>query len=417
LDTDYYEITMRQADIEIVPGTRTRLSTYNGQFPGPTIQALRGRRVVVRQVNTLPVNTSVHLHGAHVAASSDGHPTDTIQTGQWKDYVYPNSQRATTLWYHDHAHHVEAENVFRGLAGFYLVRDIYEYGLPSGQYEVPLIFRDVHLDDQAQVVYLANDVGNRDIVLTNGRPQPYFRVAARKYRLRLLNGSNDRAFKFALSNGASFVQIGSDGGFLPARVVSPTVELWPAERADVVVDFTGVPVGTSIVLQNQYGESDAARDVLRFEVDRTASDSSRIPTDSELPDLPPLEPAVVTRDVTMALDPDTFVFMLNGKPFDPSRVDFTVKRGQQEIWRITNTDTFGVPHNFHVHLAQFRVLDRAGTPVGPAESGWKDTVTVLPGQTVRLAVKFTEHTGRYVFHCHLIDHATAAMMGQLEVVP
>lgn len=416
LDTDYYEITMREADVEILPGTRTRLFTYNGQFPGPTIQVLRNRRAVVRQVNTLPAATSVHLHGAYVAPDSDGHPSDLIQPGRHKDYVYPNRQRATTLWYHDHAHHLESENVYRGLSGFYLIRDVYEYGLPSGQYDVALVFRDVHLDEQAQLVYRGGDIEGRNIILTNGRPQPYFRVAARKYRFRLLNGANDRVLKLALSNGASFVQVASDGGFLPARVTTPAVELFPAERAEVVVDFGGLPVGTHVVLRNEHGESDAARDVLRFEVDRAAPDPSRIPTDAELPDLPAVEPAAVTRDVTLAIDPTTFTFLVNGKAFDPNRIDFTVRRDQPEIWRITNNDPFGIPHSFHVHLIQFRVLDRDGVPAGPAEAGWKDTVAVWPGQTVRIAAKFTGYTGRYVFHCHLIDHASAAMMAQLEIV-
>lgn len=417
-DTDYYEIAMRQADVEIVPGTSTRLYTYGGQFPGPTIQALRGRRVVVRQTNSLPITTVVHLHGGHVAPEHDGFPTDVINTGQSRNYTYPNQQCAATLWYHDHAHHQESESVFRGLSGFYLVRDLDELrlGLPSGQYDVPLVLRDIRLDDNGQVVYVHGDFEGRGMVLVNGRPQPYFRVAARKYRLRLLNGANDRAFKLKLAGGGDLVQIASDGGLLPATVTTQAVEVFPGERADVIVDFSRYPVGSQIVLENEYGESDAARSVLRFDVDRTASDPSVIPDDDDLPDMPPLETATVTRDLTMAIDPQTFVFLLNGKPFDPNRVDFTVRRGQPEIWRITNTDPFGIPHNLHLHLVQFRVLDRNGTPPGPAEAGWKDTVTIWPGTTVRIATKFTGYTGRYVFHCHLLDHATASMMGQVEVV-
>jgi FtsP/CotA-like multicopper oxidase with cupredoxin domain len=418
-DTDYYEVTQREADIEIVPGTTTSLFTYNGQFPGPTIGAYRGRRVVVAQNNTLANPTAVHLHGGHVAPQHDGYPIDVINPGGSRTYVYPNQQRATTLWYHDHAHHLEAENVFRGLGGFYLIRDGDEfgYGLPTGQYDVPLMFRDIRLDDNAQVVFALNDFEGRGIVLVNGRPQPYFRVAARKYRFRLLNGSNDRGFRFNLSNGANFVQLASDGGFLPAKVITPSIELFPAERADVVVDFTGLPTGTHVILENLAGESDAARQLMRFEIDRTATDNSRIPNDHELPAMPPLETPVVTRDITLALDPNTFVFLLNGKSFDPNRVDFTVRRDQPEVWRITNTDPFGIPHSLHLHLTQFRVLDRNGTPPGPGEAGWKDTVTVRAGQTVRIAAKFTSYTGRYVFHCHLIDHSTRSMMAQVEIVP
>ncbi|HEV2783290.1 MAG TPA: multicopper oxidase domain-containing protein [Actinophytocola sp.] len=417
LHTDFYHVTQREADVEILPGTTTRLYTYNGAFPGPTIRAVRGRQVVIHQTNALPVHTSVHLHGAHVAPDSDGHPTDLIHTGHSKDYRYPNTQLAATLWYHDHAHHGEAESVFRGLAGFYLIRDLYEHGLPSGKYDIPLMFRDIHLDERARVVYQAPDPGGRNIVLVNGVPQPFFRVAARKYRLRLLNAANDRAFKFALSNGANLVQIASDGGLLPATVTTPVVELWPAERAEVIVDFSRLPIGAKVVLRNQFGESDAAVNLLRFEVTRRASDHSRIPTDRELPDLPPLGLRnAVHRDVTVAFDPAQRHFTLNGKTFDPDRVDFTVRQNQLEVWTVRNTDPVGFAHNFHVHLVQFRVLDRNGAPPPPGERGWKDTVTVGPGQTVRIASRFTGYTGRYVFHCHLIDHATAGMMGQLEVV-
>jgi FtsP/CotA-like multicopper oxidase with cupredoxin domain len=419
-DTDYYDITQHEADIEIVPGIRTRMYTYNGEFPGPTIQVASFRRAVVRQHNALTTQVAVHLHGAHVAPEHDGHPIDVIQPGQYRDYVYPSQQRPVTLWYHDHAHHLESENVFRGLAGFYQVRDKRQetdLGLPAGNYDVPLVFRDIRLDDNGQLVYVLGDFQGRNMVLVNGRPQPYFRVAARKYRLHLLNGANDRGFKFSLSNGANFVQIASDGGFLPATVTTPFIQLFPAERAQVIVDFTGLPIGSQVILVNDSGESDAARQVLRFEVDRTAPDSSRIPCDDELPAMPPLEQPMVTRDVTLAIDPATFEFKINGMAFDPNRVDFTVRRDQPEVWRITNNDPLGIPHSLHLHLVQFRVLDRNGLPPGPGEAGWKDTVVVHAGQTVRIAAKFTEYTGRYVFHCHLIDHSTHSMMAQLEIVP
>ena len=416
-DTDHYEIHMRQSDVEIVPGTTTRVLTYNGSFPGPTIQVWRGRRAIVRHTNTLDVPTSTHLHGGHVPPQSDGYPTDVIATGASKSYLYPNEQPAATLWYHDHAHHQEAENVFRGLSGFYLVRDLRtecQLGLPSGRFDVPLVLRDIRLDDAAQIVYVHNDFEGRRTVLVNGRPQPYFPVAARKYRFRLLNAANDRAFKLRLSDGAELTQIASDGGLLARPNVTPAVDLFPGERVEVVVDFSRYPVGTQLVLQNDYGEVDATRAVMRFDVVRHARDWSRVP--DHLADIPGVPTATVTRDLTMAIDPKTYVFLLNGRPFDPDRVDYTVRRGSTEIWRITNTDPFGIPHNLHLHLVQFRVLDRNGTPPGPAEAGWKDTVTVMPGETVRIAATFTGYTGRYVYHCHLIDHATQSMMGQFEVV-
>jgi FtsP/CotA-like multicopper oxidase with cupredoxin domain len=420
IDTDYYEITQRPADVEIIPGSTTRLLTYDGEFPGPTIAATQGRPIVVTQNNQLGAPTSVHLHGAFVPPEHDGHPVDAIPSGGARDYRYGNQQRPATLWYHSHAHHIESEQVFRGLAGFYTITDPGDFalGLPSGAQDVPLMLRDLRLDGDNQVVYVPNDFRGRGIILVNGRPQPYFAIAARKYRLRFLNGSNDRGFKLGLSNGGTFYQIASDGGFLPNNVPTTAIELFPGERVEAIVDFAGLPNGSQVVLQNEWGEGAGARQVMRFDVVRQEPDSSRIPDNGQLPQLPAIPPATVVRDLSLRFDAPNGVFLINGRRFDPNRVDFTVKRDVPEIWRITNTDTqFGIPHSMHLHLVQFRVLDRNGVPPGPAEAAWKDTVTVWPGQTVRVQATFTRYIGRYVFHCHLFDHSSSAMMGQIEIIP
>jgi spore coat protein A len=421
MTTDYYQMTQREADVEIIPGTKTRVRTFNGSFPGPTINAIKGRRVIVTQTNGFTDPVVTHLHGGHVAPQDDGHVLDAIAPGASRQYTYPNNQNGATLWYHDHAHHLESEHVYRGQSGFYIVHDpaTFPLALPWGANDVPIMLRSVHLDDNAQLVYTPNDFRGRNTILVNGKPQPYFKVAARKYRFRFLNSANDSAYKLALADGSQIVHVASDGGLLPAPVVTDNVDIFPGERVEAVIDFSRYPVGTSVVLINQYGETDQTRQVMRFDVDRTATDDSRIPTADDLPDLPAPGAPVVTRDVTLNIDPQTFLFLLNGKPFDPDRVDFKVKQGDQEVWRITNLDTtFGIPHNLHLHLVQFQVLDRNGVPVGPTEQGWKDTVKVWPGETVRIAVKFaTQFTGRYLFHCHLLDHSAAAMMAQYEITP
>jgi spore coat protein A, manganese oxidase len=254
-------------------------------------------------------------------------------------------------------------------------------------------------------------------------------VAARKYRLRLVNGSNFRDLRFRLSNGANFVQIGSDGGFLPATVTTPLITMAAAERAEVIVDFSGLPVGSQVILENEVGEEEPTRQLMRFEVDRAAPDRSRIPHDDELPAMPAVEEPAVTRDITLAIDPATLEYKINGQAFDPNRVDYIVRRNQPEVWRITNADPFAVPHTFHLHGLHFRVLDRNGLPPGPGEAGWKDTVVIHPGplgesgppappgESVRIAVKFPNYTGRYVYHCHIAEHSVHSMMAQLEIVP
>jgi spore coat protein A, manganese oxidase len=416
---DYYSIKIRETTAEIFPGLRTPVLTYGGSFPGPTIKVRRNRRAVVTHRNALGMPVTVHLHGGHVPAGSDGHPSEEIAPGGKRSYDYPNAQRGATLWYHDHTHHMEGEHVFRGLSGLYLLEDPAErrLRLPAGRYDVPLILRDARFDENGAFVYEMNDFAGRTTLLVNGRVQPYLKVAGRKYRLRLVNGSNDRAFRLQLRGGGDLVQIASDGGLLAEPVAAPFVDLWPGERAEVVVDFARYEAGTGVVLENAFGETPSTREVMRFDVGRRRIDDSRVP--DVLAEIPPVvEPAgAVVRDVVLNLDLASGHFLINGKPFDPDRVDFTIKEGSTEIWRITNTDTaFTIPHNLHLHLVQFRVLDRDGQPPAPAERGWKDTVTVMPGSTVRVVATFAGYTGRYLYHCHLLDHGSMSMMATMEIV-
>jgi spore coat protein A len=417
LTTDYYAIMTRQADVEIFPGVTTTVLGYNGLFPGPTIRAFSGREVQVTHVNTLVEETVVHLHGAHVQTPSDGHPRDPIAPGASRVYTYPNRQEASTLWYHDHAHHREAEHVYRGLAGFYLLSDVNEtlLGLPSGEYDVPLMLRDARFDDSGQMVFVMGDFAGRGTVLVNGRPQPYFEVAARKYRLRVANGANERFFSLRLSDGGEMLQVASDGGMLPAPIPATSVTLAPAERVELVVDFSRYPIGTQIVLENTYGATDASKNVMRFDVVRGARDYSRVPDQLRDP-LPDLGAAAVTRKIVMKLNFQTGMFELDGKTFDMDRVDQQVRLGDTEIWEISNPGVLPpISHNLHLHGVHFQVLDRDGIPVSGHETGWKDTIMIRPGGTVRFKVRFDQYAGRYLYHCHLIDHSGMGMMAQMEV--
>ncbi|MEV6595788.1 multicopper oxidase family protein [Actinoplanes sp. NPDC051346] len=408
--TDFYVMTARKAKVPILRGAPTEVYGYNGQFPGPTIRATAGRRVVIAQTNQLDMDTAVHLHGGHTPPASDGFPLDVIAPGGTRVYEYPNRQQATTLWYHDHAHHMESEHVYRGLEGFYLIEDPREdaLGLPSGAFDVPIMLRDARFDDDGGLLFVPEDFQNRTTILTNGRPQPYFPVAARRYRLRLLNGANLRTFTLRLGAGEEMVQISTDGGLLGAPVTTRDIKLSPGERVDVIVDFTGRPAGTQVILAD-----DTAGAVLRFDVGRPAYDASRVP--AVLRPLPPLGEADVVRRFSLGIDPQDFTFKINGRAFDPDRVDTTIRRGDTEVWEVTNGDTFTIPHNFHMHLVQFRVLSRNGQPPAPSEAGWKDTVPLQPGETVRLQATFNGPVGRYVYHCHLIDHSSHAMMATMEI--
>lgn len=435
-DTDFYDMRIAESEHEILPGIRTRALTFNGGFPGPTIRAHRGRAVVIRQVNGLTSPATVHLHGANVPASSDGHPMDPIAPGQSRVYRYPNDQPAATLWYHDHTHHLEGEQVYRGLSGAYLLSDPVDalLPLPSGEFDVPLQLRDAKLNGDGQLVFVNDDFMNRPTILVNGRPQPYFEVKRRLYRLRLINVSNLEVFKFQLSNGARFLQIASDGGFLRVPAVRQEIDLWPAERAEVLVDFRSVPSGTAVALQNVVALSENKRDILQFRIGGGASSSKpelAIPgwTGARLPlaqagipgwpsGNPPRERVAKRRRFVLRFDPATGEFLINDQGFDPNRVDAKIEHGSTEIWELVNGDAaFGITHTMHLHLVQFRVLDRNGKPEPGHDAYPKDTVRLSPGDVVRIEATFNTHTGRYPFHCHFLDHATHSMMGQFEVVP
>ena len=423
-DTDYYDITMRQVTSEIVPGLKTPVWTYDGSFPGPTIKARRGRRAVVRQHNELGEDLAVHLHGGKVPSSSDGMPGDEIKPGDSRYYLYPNKQRASTMWYHDHVHHREAEHTNNGLSGLYLISDAAEQrlGLPSGRYDVPLILQDRFFNADG-TMRLADPGLNEfcgDTMLVNGRPFPFFEVEQRAYRFRLLNASsNDCLHNLTLSTGDDFTVIGTDGGLLPAPVRAKTLPLAPAERLEIVIDFSDYPIGQQIVLDtNVLGLIPFP--LMRFDVKRKRSGHNpKLPSK-----LVPIERlreshAKVRRTFTMNLDRAAGQMVINGKPFDPERIDITPKLGATEIWTVTNGEQadLPIPHVFHTHLVPFQILDRNGAPPAAIESGWKDSVTVQAGETVRLIMRFDGFPGRYLYHCHLFGHADAGMMAQMKVLP
>jgi FtsP/CotA-like multicopper oxidase with cupredoxin domain len=416
-DADHYLITQRETPVEILPGLRTRILGYDGMFPGPTVVSRRGRRTVVTHRNELSVPTVVHLHGGHTPADSDGYPTDLVARSSTRDYDYPCRQRAATLWYHDHAMHVTGQQVYRGLAGFHLIQDDEEEALPlpKGERDIPLMIVDRAFDEDGSLLYPAAHHGVQDdymegvlgdVILVNGAPWPVLEVEAARYRLRLLNASNARRYRLSVP-GLPFVHIGSDSGLLDHPVTLGELTMAPGERFDVVVDFTDQPPGTELTVLNGLGRGSAAQ-VMRFRVTRRASDDSRVP--DRLGSLPAVDPAkaVRTREwrFTRGDVGDRAGWLINGQPFDPDRFDADVRLGELEIWRVVSE----LHHPVHVHLDPFQVVSRRGRAPNPEDAGWKDTVDVRPNDFVDLAVRFTDHAGRYLLHCHNLEHEDMAMM-------
>ncbi|WP_438014817.1 multicopper oxidase family protein [Sorangium sp. So ce315] len=466
-----------------------------------------------------PVPFVTHLHGTErVQQESDGYPeawylpaaTDIpegyAETGTFYDHYkrtsqlghlwtpgaavfeYPNDQRATTLWYHDHTLGITRLNVYAGPAGFYLLRggpdDLPRDALPGPAprpgdppgarvYEIPLVIQDRSFNDDGSLFY----PGTRglspphdalyiprgdvppiwvpeffgDVIVVNGQTWPYLEVEQRRYRFRILNGSGSRFLILKMENDLPFWQIGSDGGFLPAPVERRTLLLAPAERADVIVDFSGVRAGTEIVLLNlgpdaPFPGGTAARadpattgQVMQLRVvPATSTDASTPPHRLTLPPITRLGDEEVVRrlslnDVSSGLQPDAGVLRtaLLGTLAPPpgsstprplcwdDPITENPALGSTEIWEIYNFTVDA--HPIHVHELQFQIVDRRpfdGPPRPPdaGEEGFKDTVIALPSEITRIKMKFGG-PGRFVWHCHILEHEDNEMMRPYHIGP
>jgi spore coat protein A, manganese oxidase len=420
-DRDFYEVVMRKARRELLPGKRTTIWGFDGRFPGPTFRVRRGREVVVRRRNRLDVPTTTHLHGGEVPWRSDGHPSLALAPGDTYDYVYPNTQEAATLWYHDHLCKDTSRTVYMGMAGMYIIEDEAEaeLNLPKGRYDIPLILQDRTFDRDGSLRFRDKvDRVRGDVYLVNGRPTPYLKVANRKYRFRILNASHTRGYVLALSNGEPLVQIGSDQGLLAAPSPAATISLWPAERAEVVIDFSRYPVGTEVVLHDRRADQTDplnGKPVMRFDVSREEPDDSSLPAQLRtIERLMPL-PGTIERTFELSKNINSDRWVINGKVFDADRIDIEPRLGDTEVWTFRNQSSDF--HPMHIHLVRFQILDRSNLNLTPGELGWKDTVRVDPSRSVRVIMRFGGHTGRYMFHCHNLAHEDHSMMAQMLVRP
>lgn len=421
---EFYRIVQREAEQEILPGLRTRILSYDGSFPGPTIVGRRGLRTIVTHRNELRVPTVVHLHGGHTPADSDGFPMDLVAPQGERTYTYPGAQRAATLWYHDHRMDFTGPQVYRGLAGFHIVTDDEDDALPlpKGARDIPLMIVDraFEVDGSLRYPSLPNGPGVEDdymegvlgdVILVNGAPWPVLEVDAARYRLRILNASNARRYQLRIDPATPMIQVGSDGGLLEKPLSHNELVIAPAERFDVVVDFSGYSPGTELTVHNGFGSGSAA-DVLRFRVVRSASDDSHVP--DRLSTIEPLDPAkaVRTREWRFRRGnvDNKAEWLINDKPFDHNGSSAAPRLGEIEIWRFS-TD---LHHPIHVHLDQFQVVERHGKRPGAYDSGWKDTVDIGPTDWVDVAVRFTDYPGRYLLHCHNLEHEDMAMMAAFD---
>jgi FtsP/CotA-like multicopper oxidase with cupredoxin domain len=442
--TVYYKVVQREFTGQILPGVNTTMWGYNGQVPGPTIQAHRGWKTVVRQINQLPAKhralgytpwTSTHLHGMPSEPQYDGYAGDNTQPGQYKDYHYPNSCEARTLWYHDHGVHHTAENVYMGLAAMYPLTDDVERALPlpKGRYDVPLILGDRMFAADGSLMWEDNGDSGLfgDVIIVNGKPWPTMKVEQRKYRFRVLNGSLARGFKLRLSNGQPFQVIATDGGLMAAPQTVTQFTIGMAERYEIVIDFANITAGQRIQLVNlgvkNATDYDHTGKVMQFEVTGPATDTSGNEVPAQLLTQPHpamrLAPTQSKATRRLRLERTNGLWTVNGETWDDvEKSDFTKiignpQPGDVEIWEVQN-NSGGWFHPLHVHLVDFQVLTRNGQPPRPEERGPKDVVYVGENETIRLLMQFSSKDGphgRYMIHCHNLSHEDHDMMVQFQV--
>lgn len=400
---------------------------YNGSILGPTLRARNQERVAVTFENGLPEPTTVHWHGMHVPAQSDGGPHQTVEPGGRWQPSWTVQQPAATLWYHPHPHGATEKHVHRGLAGLFIVDDDdspaelpHEYGVD----DIPLIIQDRRFTDTGQLDETdSTDVGLLgDTIITNGIAASYLPVDTQRVRLRILNGSGGRLYNLGFSDDRDFHLIASDGGLLAAPVAARRVQLSPGERAEMVVELSpGAEVSLmSYPIANGAGldPSEAAEfgmndtfDILVLRPGPTLRSSPALPATLATPPAPDPAPTATRRSFELQW------FMINGARMDMNRMDFVSVVDEDEIWTVRNIDNW--PHNFHVHDAQFRILDIDGSPPPPELAGFKDTVYTPPGRQFRLAIRFSDYTDPtypYMYHCHLVMHEDQGMMGQFLVL-
>jgi FtsP/CotA-like multicopper oxidase with cupredoxin domain len=437
-------IQMREANVQVMPtGPPTRMWTYNGIFPGPTIRRPSGQTSRITFRNDLPANfgqATIHHHGSHSRPSEDGQPNDfLIPRGRQRTYVYEHMERgepewAVTQWYHDHRMDLTGRNVWNGLAGVFILDDAFDSALPlpRGEFDVPLVIADRTFDANNQIPYTFSIIGTLgDKWLVNGRPQPFFDVGDRKYRVRILNAANRRPLVLALSNGAAMTQIGTDAGLLPAPVQRTSIVLQPAERVELVLDFAGM-LGQNLVLLDTNTPAtpgNPPRELMQFRVNRDLRETSSVPASLRpVPVFP--QPArdrsFVLRATTDAAGNPT-QWTINGRPFQSGRIDADPVLNSTERWTFFNDSP--QPHSIHLHDVDWRLVRRfqlafdangnpapgADLPILPAEAGLKETFFIQPQTGFSVLTTFTDHVGPYMFHCHMLEHEDMAMMATFNV--
>ncbi|MFV2001977.1 MAG: multicopper oxidase family protein [Paracoccaceae bacterium] len=432
-----YDLTMQNGTTEFFPGFDTPTRGINGSFLAPTLNMRRDEAVRINVRNDLGEPSTLDWHGMHLPASQDGGPHQVVPAGASWSPEFTVKQSAASLWYHPHLLDKTAEHVWSGLAGMIIVNDdeadALELPNTYGVDDVPIVLQDRFFSREGRMDYrlrpqfrMIGMVG--DVPLVNGTYAPYLEASTNKLRLRILNGSNASTYTLAFDTGQTFQQIATDGGLLEAPVSLSRLTLVPGERAEIVVDLEA---GRNIMLRNigsagggMMMSASGPFDFLEIRPAANLADVADIPSRLASIDWLRPEDAARTRhfDIEMAMGPMAMLgfgntHTINGKSMDMARIDERVSLGDTEIWSLRNVSM--IAHPIHIHDVQFQILDRNGRPPAANERGRKDVVLVEPGETVRVIMRFEDYSdpdSPFMYHCHILEHEDAGMMGQFVVV-
>jgi blue copper oxidase len=458
---------------KVVKGPSDVLDNNEGTYLAPTLRFKKGQKVRMILNNNLPAQSILHWHGLHVPANMDGNPMYAINRGESYVYEFEILNRAGTYFYHSHTHSVTARQVYSGLAGLLTVTDDQEQALnlPKGDLDVPLVIQDRSFDGENQLVYSAHMMQRMqgflgDQILVNGRPDFVLPVATRAYRLRLINGSNSRIYKLAWDDGTPMTVIGVDGGLLSAPENHPYVMLAPGERVEIWTDFSGRALGSELNLRSlsfdvsthggmgMMGGGMMGGGGHRGMMGGGMMAVSTLPLGSDYPilkvrvakkeqgdnTLPKTLTPITALQVKNAANANTprnitlsmehMSALLNGRAYEMDDVQpyEVIPVNSLQLIEFDNGFEGGgmhgmmmnMPHPMHIHGEQFQIVKRemnsrfseiySSVSAGFINSGWKDTVLVMPGEKVTLLKPFNDFKGRYMYHCHNLEHEDMGMM-------
>ncbi|MFO8234953.1 MAG: multicopper oxidase family protein [Bacteroidales bacterium] len=456
----------------LLKGEDNNLSGIEGSYLGPIISVKRGQKIRVIFKNNLSRESIIHWHGLHLPPQMDGHPIHAVDNGEEYVYEFTVADRPGTYWFHPHPDKITGPQVYRGLAGLFIIRDENKE-LPSGEYDQPLVIQDRTFDADNQLVYLEGGpmqqmegfLGNQ--IFINGQKKQNRNVKKASYRFRVLNGSNARIYKLTWNDGSDIKVIATDGGLLEKSVSKAYLMLAPGERVEIWKDFSSYDAGDQLTLESQafnsgtsmgrmgsgmmggmgdgmmqsgsFPENGEALDIYTLNVTQEGGETLELP--QELSVIKETEPSTaINYD-----DPRKFHFynermdwVINGETFAMEEVAEweKVKLNTTEVWQFINgddgsgmgvmQDMMRLPHPAHIHGLQFQVIERdiSGMDAAVRESvkdgfidqGWQDTFLLMPGMKVKVIMTFRDFTGKYIYHCHNLEHEDMGMMRNYEVL-